>query len=291
MKSSLYRLAIILFIVALSACSKGRYETQDKSVTLATVNGRVLTANQFRDKTERIQKHLNINLEVFEEKEKLLEDMITTELIYQKAISENFHSEPEMREIIATKYLKSKVKEPKVSLSEAKKFFEENKNKMESVRASHILIMPKKPVTEQTEEAARKKASELLVRLLNGEDFAKLAKEHSDDPGNASKGGDLGFFRRGKMVKEFEQAAFNLEEIGDISKVVKTQFGYHIIKLTGSKRGFETFKDSITERLKLEKQRNSYEDIIKKLRKEAQIETNKGNLSNLKIINERTLMK
>ncbi len=101
--------------------------------------------------------------------------------------------------------------------------FEANKAKYEQIRASHILV-------EKEEEA--KKARE---RVLAGEDFATLAKELSIDPSAATNGGDLDFFAKdGTMVAEFENAAFAMN-VGDVSQPIKTQFGYHIIKLTDKK--------------------------------------------------------
>lgn len=97
----------------------------------------------------------------------------------------------------------------------------------EEVKASHILILA-------TEENAEAKASELLAELKGGKDFAELAKARSQDPGSGAKGGDLGFFGRARMAKEFEEAAFQLK-VGELSGLVKTQFGYHIIKVTDRK--------------------------------------------------------
>ena len=100
-------------------------------------------------------------------------------------------------------------------------------NESDQVRASHILIS-----TASREDAeAREAASEILSQLREGADFAELATEHSDDPGSGTQGGDLGFFERGQMVPEFERTAFSLEP-GEISDLVKSQFGYHIIKVT-----------------------------------------------------------
>lgn len=92
---------------------------------------------------------------------------------------------------------------------------------MKQVKASHILV--------KTESEARK----ILGELKKGANFAKLAKQFSECP-SKKKGGDLGWFGRGKMVREFEKAAFSLKK-GEISDIVKTQFGYHIIKLTDTK--------------------------------------------------------
>ncbi len=91
-----------------------------------------------------------------------------------------------------------------------------------------VVVVPEP--TEEAVEAARTQAQELLDRVLAGEDFAELAREYSEDPGTAQLGGDLGWFRRGRMVKEFEDAAFSLLP-GEISQVVETDFGFHIIKL------------------------------------------------------------
>jgi peptidyl-prolyl cis-trans isomerase D len=102
----------------------------------------------------------------------------------------------------------------------------------EEVHAAHILIRPTSD-DETGWEAARKKAEEVYEKATKpGADFAVLAKEYSQDPGSRENGGDLGWFARGRMVKEFEEAAFNLK-VGQISEPVRSQFGYHIIKLEG----------------------------------------------------------
>lgn len=94
----------------------------------------------------------------------------------------------------------------------------------EQVRARHILLTGK-------DDATRQKAAELLQQLKDGADFAELARKESADPGSAKRGGDLGTFGRGKMVPEFEAAVFALKEPGDLSDVVESKFGLHIIEL------------------------------------------------------------
>ena len=116
---------------------------------------------------------------------------------------------------------------------EVKEFYEKNPEKFkqgESVRASHILLLVDEKADDVTRKKARSQIDGILARAKKGEDFAELAKAHSQD-GSAAQGGDLDFFARGRMVPEFEQAAFALEP-GQISDVVTTQFGYHIIKVT-----------------------------------------------------------
>ena len=113
----------------------------------------------------------------------------------------------------------------------AKEYYDQNKARYgteEQRRASHILITPE----GSDKAAARKKAEEILAKVkASPNDFAKLARENSKDPGSASQGGDLGFFGRGMMVKPFEETAYRLNS-GEISDIVETDFGFHIIRVT-----------------------------------------------------------
>jgi hypothetical protein len=134
-----------------------------------------------------------------------------------------------------------------VSDADIEQYYRDHPGDFDEVRVRHILIstQPKEQGEEEeetkdkktaekpktlTKEEARKKAQVLLERARKGEDFAKLAKENSDDPGSKDKGGEYDFFGRGKMVPEFEKAAFALKP-GEISDLVETQYGFHIIKL------------------------------------------------------------
>ncbi|MCB1894137.1 MAG: peptidyl-prolyl cis-trans isomerase [Zoogloeaceae bacterium] len=118
----------------------------------------------------------------------------------------------------------------------------------EQIRVRHILIRPN---AERSREQAREIAEGLLTRAENGESFEELAKAYSEDPTNAEKGGDLGFFPRKKMVRPFDRAAFKLKTPGELSKVVETGFGYHIIQLVEHKdayvRPFEEIQDPLAE--------------------------------------------
>jgi len=110
------------------------------------------------------------------------------------------------------------------------------------INAAHILILcPPDADTDQANEAL-KTINDIYDQLMNGADFSALAKQFSKDPGSASKGGDLGWFGYGSMVKEFQDVAFGLKNVGDISKPFQTKFGYHIVKLLG-KKALDPFED------------------------------------------------
>jgi peptidyl-prolyl cis-trans isomerase D len=126
-----------------------------------------------------------------------------------------------------------------LSADDVHTYYEQNKTRFttaEERRASHILIAVDAGAGADARKAAREKAEKLLKQARDGADFAALAKANSSDSGSAAQGGDLGYFARGAMVKSFADAAFALKE-GAISDVVETEFGYHIIKLTGIKPG------------------------------------------------------
>jgi len=136
--------------------------------------------------------------------------------------------------------------------AELQSYYEQNKSSFsepEQRRVSHILLTVGEGGSAKDKEGARKLALDLLAKVrARPDDFAKLAQEYSKDPGSATKGGDLGFFGRGMMVKPFEEAAFSLKA-GEISDIVETEFGLHVIRLTEIKGGavapFEQVKGKI----------------------------------------------
>lgn len=128
----------------------------------------------------------------------------------------------------------------------------EKKERIPAVRASHILITFANPAGENDTLAAFKTIDSIKTALKNGADFAKLAEQYSKDPGSAKKGGDLDFFSRRVMVKEFDEAAFNLK-VGEVSDIVKTNYGYHLIKQT-ERKPYATFEEDKEELKKIYKQ-------------------------------------
>jgi parvulin-like peptidyl-prolyl isomerase len=166
-----------------------------------------------------------------------------------------------------------------VSDADIENYYNEHTSDFDEVRVRHILISTqpqepdedqqkpdaKKPAPALTKEEAHKKAEQLLERVRKGEDFAKLAQENSDDPGSKSRGGEYDFFGKGRMVPEFEKAAFALQP-GQVSDVVETQYGFHIIKLEERRSSQPPsadpkVKQEIVERLKDEKLKERIEQI------------------------------
>lgn len=182
--------------------------------------------------------------------------------LQQSGVSlENFRTDIE-NFLIVEKILSPDIK---ITEEEMKTYFEENKasfDQPEQVKASHILV----------EDEA--KAKEVAKKLAEGGDFAKLAKEYSTDTANAEKGGDLGYFAKGEMVEEFEKVAFSLEK-GKISEPVKTEHGYHIIKVTDKKAAkeatYEDHKKEVKEILFDEKINTEYPKWIDKQKEKYEI--------------------
>ncbi|GAB3538631.1 SurA N-terminal domain-containing protein [Noviherbaspirillum agri] len=184
---------------------------------------------------------------------------VTEEML--RAYYEKQSSQFEIPEQVRAEYvvLSSDVVAAQISVSDAdiKSYYEQNAKRFaeeEQRRASHILIKAGKDASAAEKAAAKEKAEKLLTQVRkNPADFAKVAKENSDDPGSAERGGDLDFFGRGMMVKPFEDAAFALKE-GEISNVVESDFGFHIIQLTGIKpataKNLEEVKGQIAAEIK-----------------------------------------
>lgn len=180
---------------------------------------------------------------------------------------------------IAVNKLLEKVGNMQVTDEELKDYYDKNQKRYEikeQVRASHILLKLDPKADKKTEEQVHKKALDIYKEASKKDaDFAELAKKYSQGP-TASRGGDLSYFPRGRMVPEFEEVAFKMKP-GEISKPVRTQFGWHIIKLVDHKEGrqrpFEEVHDSIEKLLKNKKSREAKQSLLKQLRTEAKIET------------------
>lgn len=182
------------------------------------------------------------------------------------------------KDIVISNFIEAKIV-PSITVTddEVKNFYNENKEQLKEepqVKASHILIGVDANASAEEKQKAREKAQALLKEIKGGKDFAETAKTSSTCP-SKEQGGDLGYFGKGQMVREFEQAAFAMK-IGDVSDVVETQFGYHIIKLTDKKEGeapkLEEIKEKIATFLKGQKTQKAVFDYVTNLRKDAKVE-------------------
>ena len=206
-----------------------------------------------------------------------------TEEAFKKAMGEWHVTEAEMKTelkkgmVTEAFVVKNFVDKATVPEEKIKAYYDSNPQffkKPEQVKASHILIKIKPDASEAEKAEAMKKITQAQEKLKKGDDFAEVAKAASEGP-TAVKGGDLGYFGRGQMVKPFEEVAFTLEP-GKVSDVVTTKFGYHLIKVVEKKPEttipFDAVKPRIEQYLKQEEVQKEVKQFIEKSRKEAKVE-------------------
>lgn len=279
-RTYLYASATALAVAGLVACQGGGSSSSSTTPAskdaklIATVNGTKITSDDFDREVKALPEHIRTIADTPQGKKELIDTLVMRELILQKAAKDGIDKSKEVEDklaelkkrIIVDTYLKKQVEtESKISDEELKKFYDQNIDKFktgEQVRASHILVK-----SEQEAQA-------LLDQLKKGGNFEELAKAKSADS-SAAKGGDLGWFGKGNMVPVFEKAAFGLKE-GQLSGIVKSDFGFHIIKLTGKRpagtRPFDEVKDQIKAALMPQKQQQVFMKLKEDLKKDAKIE-------------------
>jgi len=215
---------------------------------------------------------------------KALRARFPSEAEFQTALTKMNITEADLRsqieQDIAIRQFISATLVDKITISEAeiKAYYDNNPQfftKPEQIRASHILIKVEPQADAMQKEKARKTLEVVQEKLQAGEDFGALAKEYSQGPSN-SKGGDLGFFGRGQMVKPFEDKAFSMKT-GEVSDIVETRFGYHLIKVTDkqteNKLAFAEVKEKLAQHLKQQKVQQEIGTYVEKLRADAKVET------------------
>lgn len=269
--------------IALTACNDDPSSSGDNPV-VAIVDGEEITEEEFVDLlkerygaatleemiTLRLVNKAKDDVDISDEEiEKELDNFRTSfgteddkELL--EAIKEQFDIELESIDALVDEYIipplviqKLAVQDVNVTEEQKREYYEENKEQFEKqVEASHILVED-----ENT-------ANEVLEKLKAGEDFAALAKEYSID-GTAASGGELGYFTKDKMVEPFSEAAFSME-VGEISDPVETEYGFHIIKVTGQKETYEDFEADIEEIL-IQQQSKSTDEVIAELMKKGNV--------------------
>ncbi|MBI5556790.1 MAG: peptidylprolyl isomerase [Deltaproteobacteria bacterium] len=220
-------------------------------------------------------------------REMLLRQIVTSMVIADQAKKTGFDARKDIKEnmklltdnFLTLEYLDMEVaRKAKVEEEEINRYYEENKSKFEmpeKIKARHILIQVKKTASEQEQKEAKAKLEKVLQRVRGGEDFATLATEFSEDPGSKKAGGDLGFFSRGMMAPEFEKAAFSLKP-GEVSEIVQTNFGFHLIRLEERKepvvQPISAVREQLTKALTIEKKKKTVDEYVAKAAKGADVE-------------------
>jgi peptidyl-prolyl cis-trans isomerase C len=184
------------------------------------------------------------------------------------------------QEYLIQKYVETKIA-PKVTVSDeaAKSFYDENTERMqtpERLHLRHILVAAQPEAPAEEKQKAKTEAEALAAKVKAGEDFAALAKEHSDDPGSKPNGGDLNWVAKGQTVEPFEQAAWGLKD-GEVSGVVETRFGYHLIQRLETQAAgvvpFEQVKDRIRGFLTQRQTQQAVQAEVEALKAKGKVET------------------
>ncbi|CAG7594265.1 Putative peptidyl-prolyl cis-trans isomerase Cbf2 [Peptoniphilus tyrrelliae] len=247
----------------------------DKDKLLAEVNGKKITGVDYNLFIDSLNPQLKQYFGGKEMNKEVVNELVYQTLLYEDAMEKGMDKDDEFTQVLEktkesmlkTYALGKLLATVSVTDDEIKKFYKDNKDlfkENESANASHILV------------AEEDKANEIYEKVKSGEDFASLAKEFSTCP-SKEKGGELGTFTRGQMVKEFEDAVFN-NEVATITEPVKTQFGYHIIKINDKNEGrdlsFDEVKDKIAAQVRRQKEQALYNEKITELKEKYQVKMN-----------------
>ncbi len=261
-------------LFSLSACNNNDSET-----IVVTKAGDITKDEFYQALKDRFGKDVLTELvheKVLSEKYKVSDKEIQAEFDkYQAQLGTQFTSMVEMqgedviKDILKVDLLRKKAAEAEVKVTdkEVKEYYDSLNGK---IKASHILV------------ADEKTAKEIEDKLKSGDKFEDLAKQYSTDPGSAQNGGDLGWFAKGSMVKEFEDTAFKLKE-GEVSAPVKSDYGYHIIKVTKTVTTFEKMKDYLKEEVSTQKlqQPDTIQSALDKELENANVKVKDEDLKNI----------
>ena len=263
-------ISLFIIIFASAACA---LESGDK--VLARVDGHDITESEALEFIKPFGQQAMMLYSSEQGRKMVIDDLISMRLYALDAEEKKLDQTPEFianlesvkRTLLAQASMREIIKDVSVNEDEMKKFYDDNQKlftQPERVRASHILV---------SDDASLAKVQE---ELKTGKSFDVVAKEFSIDPGSAANGGDLGEFPKGVMVPEFEKAAFDLKNPGDISEPVKSQFGWHLIKLgehiPENVVPFEQVKTHIEQELKEKKTQDLLQARSKELEEKYKVE-------------------
>jgi len=296
MRKGLVIIVCLAFIVCWAGCGEmAKKKTAEKPAetgkTVATVNNAKITEDQVNKLLEGMRDPRQLaKFSTPDGKKELVNKLVDMELIDAAARKDGMLNDPEVsqliknytKQVLFVSYLQKKMKDQAQQADEAKarEYYDSHPQEFqqgEQIKAQHILIKVAADADDKAVAAAKQKATDLYKKIKGGADFAKLAKENSDDPGTKAKGGELGFFSRGQMVPEFDEVAFGLKD-GEVSQPVKTKFGWHVIKVLERKETgatpFEQAKERLIRKLSFQSQQDAYDKILGELRKTAKITVN-----------------
>ena len=266
-----HRCAVLLLVLPLAFLTGCGSESAPGDRALVTIADKPITMKDFKNKLSRLPGHYQAVAE--KNKKGLLDDMIVESLFLEDAVRKGIDKDKEIKDIlvearkkiIIAKFVKTEVDDKvKVSEDEMKAFYEEHKDESrapEMWRASHILV------------ASEGEAKDVVDELSKGKNFEDLARAKSIDA-TSSRGGDVGYFRKGQVVPEFENTCLGLG-VGQTSGIVHTQFGYHIIKLTDKKNEefepYESARPKIENALKLKKRNELFDKLVVSLKEKYRV--------------------
>jgi peptidyl-prolyl cis-trans isomerase C len=256
---------------------------KDKGDVLATFNGGTVSQEEFTEAVQNLPERVK-NV-VVRQKKDFLESFVIEKLLFQEAERRGIQHREDIVEllekarqkILVAKLVEEEVeKKAAVTPDEVSEYYAKNKEEFMNpfrLKASHILVR------------SREEADDVIMRLGKGEDFADLAKEASLDP-TGPKGGDLGYFQKGQLIPEIEEAAFALDN-GQVSDVIQTSFGFHVLKITDLVqpllKEFNSVEKEIEEKLALELKSKYFTDLTEGLKSKADISINEELLSRFEL--------
>ena len=250
---------------------------------IATFKGRTLTSDQVVQEFERLPAPSRTYLAAPDRKRQFIENLVMNDLLFEEGQRAGFDKDPEIdrqvndlrKRLVVQRVMRQYQTPPEISDEQIKAYYDENPTLYSTtqVHASHILV--------KDEETAKQILAEVKA---NPDRFADLAREKSTDTVSAKKGGDLGTFGPGRMLPDFEKAAFALKP-GETSDVVKTQYGYHIIRVTERKEGEQKPLDQVKEQIRAALRNRGLQERVQghfeDLKKEADLKINDEALARL----------
>lgn len=255
----------------------------EQTEVVATYAGKELTSAQVLSEIERLPGPSRAYLAAPDRKRQFVENMILNDLLFAEGQKAGYDTDPEVerqvndmrKRLVVQRLMREYQKPPEITDADAQKYYDENPNLYSStqIKASHILVKDEATARDIREQLAKDPSK-----------FAEIAKAQSTDKTSGAKGGDLGKFGQGRMVPEFERVAFALK-VGELSDVVKTQYGWHVITVTereeGERKPFEQVKEQIKATIRNKALQDNMQRRFDELKKNANLTINDAELAKI----------